>query len=157
MGQNFKLVLCTMSIFAALIKTVATSCFKILDGIMKWFGLRTIQRDEKGQEYFTLHPLLAQKPLLFPSSSPAELDFLGQLPKTYHASLVLSLNPQSIRRDKDFAHTHLMPDPLEANLSHFGSTARCPLTQTHHEACCTPVKYPPHPPQRPGLLMLKCG
>lgn len=70
--------------------------------------------------------------------------FWGPTSKDLHASrcpVILSVNPQSIRTDKDFAHTHLMPDPLEANLSHFGITACCPLAQTLHKARCTPVKY----------------
>lgn len=101
--------------------------------------------------------------------------FWGPNSKDLHASwcpVVLSVNPQSIRTDKDFAHTHLMPDPLEANLSHFGITACCPLAQTLHKARCTPVKYqrrvtaerihpssPPPPRSRlpSWLLMPKCG
>lgn len=71
MGQNSKLVLCTMSTFAALIKTVANSCFKISDGIMKWFGVRTIQSDEKGQEYFTLHPFAGPETSPLPLVSPS--------------------------------------------------------------------------------------
>lgn len=103
----------------------------------------------------TLTPSIPSLPL-----PPTKLYFVGKLPKTYHASVILSVNPQSIHRDKDFAHTHLMPDPLEANLSHFGITACCPLAQTLHRACCTPVKYlhritaegdPPTPPHHPLL------
>lgn len=64
---------------------------------------------------------------------------VGQLPKTYYASVILFVNPQSIPKDKDFAYTLLMADPLQANVSHFGITACCPLAQTLHRARCTRV------------------